>query len=69
MEATIAELRTALSEYAQVIGVFGAEVEARETLIRLRSLKTTWVGKDENDLRFAIDRALRGELDPELETK
>ena len=65
MEATVTELRSALNEYAQVVGVFGAEIEARGNLRSLRASKTTWVGKEENDLRFAIDRALRGEWNHE----
>lgn len=55
---TYEELRSALNDYAICTGVLGAEIEARNQLISLRSKKTTWVGKEENDLRFAIDNAI-----------
>ena len=57
-QPTYEELRSAFNDYATCIGVFGAEIEARNKLISLRSKKTTWIGKEENDLRFAIDNAI-----------
>ena len=57
-QPTYEELRAALEDLAQVIGIIGAESEARTKLYELRKQKTTWVGPAENDLRFAINSAL-----------
>ena len=58
MQPSTAELETALSNLASLQGVRGAQIEARQRLLELRQAKCTWVGKRENDLRFAIDKAL-----------
>ena len=35
--------------------------ETHERLHFVRSMRHTWVGKEENDLRFALDNYLRGD--------
>ena len=57
-QPTYDELAVALGNLAQVLGIVGAEADAREALRALRVLKTTWVGEAENKLRFAIINAL-----------
>ena len=37
----------------------GSRAETMQELIALRERKTTWVGKEENNLRFALDAYLR----------
>lgn len=37
----------------------GSRAETMQELITLREKKTTWLGKEENDLRLALDAYLR----------
>ena len=57
-QPNISEIIVALNELAIVFDIPGARGLALQDLIRLRKAKTTWVGKEENDLRFSIDSAL-----------
>lgn len=59
-QPTYALLRAAFSDAIECAEIIGAGFEKRVALKALRDQKTTWVGKEENDLRFAIDRFLRG---------
>ena len=40
-------------------GIGGASSATLQELIELRERKTTWFGKEENDLRFMLDAYLR----------
>ena len=58
-EPTYEELRAALNNLAQCVGIAGSEAEARMQLRTLRERKFTWYGAKENELRYAIDMALK----------
>lgn len=57
-QPTIQEIQSAWTDALNYQDIIGAKGETREELIRLRKAKHTWVGKDENDLRFALDAYL-----------
>jgi hypothetical protein len=59
-EPTIDELQHAWTEAIYAEDIPGARAETRQKLTELRHAKTTWVGVDENRLRFALDDYLRG---------
>jgi hypothetical protein len=43
----------------QCEGIGGSRAETMQELIAIRNRKTTWFGKYENDMRFAIDNYIR----------
>lgn len=57
-EPTYDDLVRAWGAASECAGVGGSGAETLGELRRLRDLKTTWFGKEENDLRFALDRYL-----------
>lgn len=57
-QPTFNELNAAVNDVFQVIDIPGSRMSAIIALAELRNKKTTWVGKNENDLRFAIDKLL-----------
>ena len=57
-QPTIQELQTAWTICIELEGIAGAQSQAKIDLRRIRDRKHTWVGKQENELRFAIDRYL-----------
>lgn len=58
-QPTIDELKAAVDNLSQCLGIAGSQSEAMQHLSALRNRKTTWCGKEENELRFIIDIALR----------
>lgn len=58
----IDKIKAAINDLSQCIGIVGAEQECMQKLRDLRFAKTTWVGKEENDIRFVVDRILCGDL-------
>ena len=54
-QPTYDELQAAWTEAIHAHGIPGANAEAMQRLISLRNKKTTWLGKQENDLRYALD--------------
>jgi hypothetical protein len=59
-QPTIQEIQTAWTICIELEGIAGSQSQAKVDLKRIRDRKTTWVGKEENNLRFAIDRYLDG---------
>ena len=57
-QPTIEELNAAWTRAIECADIPGARAESMGELKRLRNLKTTWVGREENDLRFALIRYL-----------
>lgn len=62
-QPTYEALSMAWTHAIECEGIPGARAETRLQLATLRDRKTTWSGKAENDLRFAIDRYLGREHD------
>ena len=60
-QPTIQELQTAWTIAIELEGIAGAQSQAKIDLKRIRDRKHTWVGEQENKLRFALDRYLMGE--------
>ena len=60
-QPTADEIRIAFGIAIELEGIAGAQSQAKVDLKRIRDRKTTWVGVDENRLRFAVDKYLRGE--------
>lgn len=56
--ATIEELKTLITEASIVIDIPGARSVAIQALVHARKSKSTWLGREENDLRFQLDRML-----------
>lgn len=61
-QPSIKDLQKAWTWAIECEDIPGARAESRMELQRLRDLKTTWVGKQENDLRFALDNYLAGRI-------
>lgn len=59
MQPTADEISQAWTLAIECDGIAGARAAAQAELIRLRNLKTTWVGPEENKLRFALNDYLR----------
>lgn len=57
-QSTIDDLQQAWTRAIEAESIPGARSEYMYELQRLRDSKTTWVGKEENELRFALDRYL-----------
>lgn len=60
-QPTIEELRRAWTDAIYGKDIPGYRTESHQILLDLRNKKHTWVGKEENDLRFALDNYLRGD--------
>ncbi len=58
-EPTLQELHSAWTSALETEDIPGARADSLRALQTLRNQKATWVGKEENDLRFALDRYLR----------
>lgn len=54
----IEEIKRALDDVFINFDFTPSRSEALEKLIQLRTRKTIWSGKEENDLRFSIDKFL-----------
>ena len=59
MQPTADEINQAWTRAIECQDIGGARSESMGELIRLRNLKTTWAGPEENKLRFALDDFLR----------
>lgn len=59
MQPTADEINRAWTVAIECEGIGGARAESVGELLKLRRAKTTWVGPDENKLRFALDDYLR----------
>ena len=53
------DLLRAWNEAIVCADIGGSRAETMQELIALRERKTTWFGKEENDLRLALDAYLR----------
>ena len=62
-EPTYDDLQTEWNRAIQAEGIPGAHADALQSLQRLRDAKSTWFGERENNLRFALDKYLRGRDD------
>ena len=57
-QPTVSQIVAAVTELSIVFNIPGARSEALRDLLALRKAKTTWVGKEENDLRLKLDAVL-----------
>jgi hypothetical protein len=57
-QPTLQELHTAWTDAINCESIGGARAETRQRLQELRNAKHTWVGAEENKLRFALDAYL-----------
>lgn len=55
-QPTISEINAAINEYFEVFDIVGSRSAALQNAVALRKAKTTWVGKEEHDFMFKIDR-------------
>lgn len=58
-QPSIDDVMRAWNAAIQCEGIGGARAETMMELIYIRNRKTTWLGKYENDMRFAIDNYIR----------
>lgn len=60
-QPTVEQLQRAWTRAIEMEEIPGARGETWQKLFLLREAKHTWVGKEENDLRFSLDSYLRGD--------
>ncbi len=58
-EPSIDDVVSAWNAAIECEGIGGSRSETMQQLIEIRDKKTTWFGKFENDMRFAIDNYIR----------
>lgn len=57
-QPTASQIVAQITELSIVFDIPGARAEAMRELLALRKAKTTWVGKEENELRYKLDSIL-----------